>query len=66
MHNSVAECLQIMGVAVGRMLFVVFVDDAPIAAENYRQLFSGELVSSPLRVCAQSALLLGTGQCKPT
>ena len=44
MHNNVPKCLQISGEAVGRMLFVVFVDDAPIAAENFRQLFSGELV----------------------
>lgn len=29
--------------AIGRMLFVVFVDEAPIAAENFRQIFSGEM-----------------------
>ncbi len=35
---------QIDGVSIGRMLFVLFVDESPIAAENYRQLFTGERV----------------------
>jgi hypothetical protein len=48
------------------MLFVVFVDDAPIAAENFRQLFSGELVSGSQAnsVCAHLHCYCGTGHHK--
>lgn len=43
-HEAHVFCgaLQIKGEAIGRMLFVPFVDEAPIAAENFRQLCSGE------------------------
>lgn len=44
-HPFVYALLQINEKAIGRMLFVVFVDEAPIAAENFRQIFSGEMVS---------------------
>jgi hypothetical protein len=46
-----------MSAEVGRMLFVVFVDDAPIAAENFKQLFSGELVSCFLMLLVHFAAM---------
>lgn len=51
-HDAFAHHLQINEVEVGRMLFVVFIDEAPIAAENFRQMFSGEMV------CALSIIVL--------
>lgn len=43
------------GEPIGRMVFVLFPDEAPRAAENYRQLFTGEKV--PPQLSMQSGCL---------
>jgi hypothetical protein len=44
----------LQGEAVGRMVFVLFPDEAPRAAENYRQLFTGEKVRQACRAGADA------------
>ena len=41
---DMSHLLQIKGEPIGRMLFVLFIDEAPLAAENFRQLCTGEKV----------------------
>ena len=43
------------------MVFVLFPDEAPHAAENYRQLFTGEKVRQAVEASVDAAPWLGTG-----
>lgn len=46
--------MTLQGEAVGRMVCVLFSDEAPRAAENYRQLFTGEKVRRGCRAGARA------------
>ena len=43
------------------MVFVLFPDEAPRAAKNYRQLFTGEKVRQAVEASVDAAPWLGTG-----
>lgn len=49
--------VSIKGEPIGKMVFVLFPDEAPRAAENYRQLFTGEAVSSDRKPRMAGAVL---------